>query len=193
MIQNTCEQWCIAKNGGGYTQGGVARVKPCIPCLFMISEVSIRCQKIWRLVYCVYPRIPIPNTPLLVRPQLEYASSVWENSVSNATSIKSNRFSGTLHVSPVMIRPYRRTSSVTAMLQKLQWDSLQQRESCSRVLMLCRIRNGLVAIRAAAYTLNQFPSAPEGSKQDMYRFSVIEAHTVRPSFQVQSGCGTLCQ
>ena len=30
-------------------------------------------------------------------------------------------------------------------------------------------------------TLNQFPSAPEGSKQDMYRFSAIQAHTVFPS------------
>jgi len=42
-------------------------------------------------------------------------------------------------------------------------------------------------------TWNQFPSAPEGLKQDMCRFSVIQAHTVRPSFQVQYDCGTLCQ
>ena len=37
------------------------------------------------------------------------------------------------------------------MLQKLQWDSLQQRRACSMVLMLYRIRNGLIAIPAAAY------------------------------------------
>jgi len=37
-----------------------------VPCLFMITEVSIRCQKkTRRLVYGVYPRIP-PNTPLAV-------------------------------------------------------------------------------------------------------------------------------
>ena len=41
-------------------------------------------------------------------------------------------------------------------------------------------------------TWNQFPSAPEGLKQDMCRFSVIQAHTARP-FQVQYDCGTLCQ
>jgi len=29
-----------------------------VPCLFMIAEVSIRCQKTRRLVYDVYPRIP---------------------------------------------------------------------------------------------------------------------------------------
>ena len=37
-------QWCIAKNGGGYTQTGVAKGLK-VPCLFMITEVSMRCQK----------------------------------------------------------------------------------------------------------------------------------------------------
>ena len=37
-------QWCIAKNGGGYTQRGVAKGLM-VHCLFMITEVSIRCQK----------------------------------------------------------------------------------------------------------------------------------------------------
>ena len=32
-----------------------------VPCLFMITEVSIRCQKTRRLVYAVYPRIPPPQ------------------------------------------------------------------------------------------------------------------------------------
>jgi len=36
-------QWCIAKNGGGYTQTGVAKGLK-VPCLFMIAEVSICCQ-----------------------------------------------------------------------------------------------------------------------------------------------------
>jgi len=37
-------QWCIAKNGCGYMQWGVAKGLK-VPCLFMITEVSIRCQK----------------------------------------------------------------------------------------------------------------------------------------------------
>ena len=41
---NRSNQWCIAKNGGGYTQTGVAKGLK-VPCLFMIAEVSIRCQK----------------------------------------------------------------------------------------------------------------------------------------------------
>jgi len=41
-----CTQWCIAKNGGGYTQKGVVKGLK-VPCLFMIavkktSEVGIR-------------------------------------------------------------------------------------------------------------------------------------------------------
>ena len=77
------------------------------------------------------------------------------------------------------------------MLQKLQWDSFQQRRARSRVLMLYRIRTGFVGIPAAAY-LEPVPSAPEGSKRDICWFSAIQAHTVRHFFQVQSCCGTLC-
>ena len=51
-----CIQWCIAKTGGGYTQTGVAKGLK-VPCLFIITEVSIRCQKKpRRLVYAVYPQ-----------------------------------------------------------------------------------------------------------------------------------------
>jgi len=37
-------QWCIAKNGGGYTQRGVAKGLK-VPRLFMITEVSIAVKK----------------------------------------------------------------------------------------------------------------------------------------------------
>ena len=47
-------------------------------------------------------------------------------------------------------RDHKHTSSVTAMLQKLQWDSLQERRAHSRI-MLYRFRNGLVAIPASTY------------------------------------------
>jgi len=44
VILLAAAQWCIAKNGGGYTQRGAAKGLE-VPCLFMITEVSIRCQK----------------------------------------------------------------------------------------------------------------------------------------------------
>ena len=81
----------------------------------------------------------------LVRPQLEYASTVWDNSIKrNVTKIESVQRSAARFV----CRDYQRTSSVTAMLQSLVWESLQQR-ACSRVLMLYSIPNGLVDIPAA--------------------------------------------
>ena len=43
LSKNGLNQWCIAKNAGGYTQRGVAKGLK-VPCLFMITEVSIRCQ-----------------------------------------------------------------------------------------------------------------------------------------------------
>ena len=52
-------QWCIAKNGGGYTQRGVAKGLK-VHCLFVITEVSIHCQKNPEVGI---RRIP-PNTPL---------------------------------------------------------------------------------------------------------------------------------
>ena len=42
-------------------------------------------------------------------------------------------------------------SSVTTMLQSLGWKSLQQRQAYSRVMMLYRIRNGLVDIPATTF------------------------------------------
>jgi len=37
-------QWCIAKNGGGYTQRGVAKGLK-VACLFMIAEVRVYAVK----------------------------------------------------------------------------------------------------------------------------------------------------
>jgi len=48
-----------AKNGGGYMQRGVAKVLK-VPCLFMITEVSIRCQKKPRGWYTAYTRVYPP-------------------------------------------------------------------------------------------------------------------------------------
>jgi len=59
------------------------------------------------------------------------------------------------------------------MLQKLQWDSLQQRRACNRVLMLYHICNGLVAIPASA-ELNSARAHTRGSKT---RYRQIQCNT----------------
>jgi len=63
-------QWCIAKNEGGYTQTGVAKGLK-VPCLFVIAEVSIRCQKNPGGWYTPYTRVYSPIH------HWTYAASAW--------------------------------------------------------------------------------------------------------------------
>jgi len=79
-----------------------------------------------------------------VRPQLEHASSLFDNTKKQ----KSKLYSEAQPISPARLQMYNHSISVTTVLQKLQWDSLHQRRACSRVLMPYHIRNGLVAIPA---------------------------------------------
>jgi len=59
VLHITNRQWCIAKNGGGYTQRGVAKGLK-VHCLFMITEVSIRCPKKPGGWYTAYTRVYPP-------------------------------------------------------------------------------------------------------------------------------------
>ena len=78
-----------------------------------------------------------------VRPQLEYASSVWvpytQSNINKLESVqrRAARFD---------TGNYNTTSSVTTMLNHLNWDTLQQRCVRAKAIMMYRIINGLVAI-----------------------------------------------
>ena len=80
-----------------------------------------------------------------VRPILEYSSTVWDPYTKDLISQiemvqrRAARF---------VKADYRSQSSVTQMLQSLQWQTLQERRAHSKVIMLYRIVNGLVAIPA---------------------------------------------
>ena len=72
----------------------------------------------------------------LVRPCLEYASSVWDPYqlylISNIEKIQRRAARWTLS-------DYNRYSSVSNMLKQLQWSSLEKRRSDSRLCMFYRI------------------------------------------------------
>ena len=84
----------------------------------------------------------------LVRPILEYASPVWDPHSSNnidkleAVQRRAARFA---------VRDYKRTSSTTEMMAKLQWPILQQRRQDAKLVMMYRISYDLVDIPAAQY------------------------------------------
>ena len=84
----------------------------------------------------------------LVRPKLEYASPIWDSSSKKKV----------LQIEKIQKRAARWTtsdfitrSSVTAMLEKLGWRSLQQRRADARLCLFYRVVYGLVAIPMPEY------------------------------------------
>ena len=113
----------------------------------------------------------------LVRPILEYASTVWDphqvNQISQIEKIqrKSARF---------VTGNYSREASVTTMLENLNWPTLQERRIGARLNMIYKIVNQLVAIQLPSY-IHRRQVASRGSHIhqyiiphstcDMYKFS----------------------
>ena len=79
----------------------------------------------------------------LVRPIVEYASCVWDPRTSKATSkVESVQRSAARYV----MNNYSRRSSVTTMIDELQWKTLQHRRAVSKVTMMYQITNQLIDI-----------------------------------------------
>ena len=80
---------------------------------------------------------------LMIWPIIEYASTIWaphlQNEILKSESIqcKSARF---------VLNDYARLSSVTSMLQKLGWPTLEQRRNNSKIIMLYKIIHNVVHI-----------------------------------------------
>ena len=84
----------------------------------------------------------------LVRPQLEYGSTVWYPH----TTIDINKVEAVQRrAARWASRYYRYTSSGTAMLKDLNWPPLDQRRIDSRLLMMYKVTYDLVAIPASDY------------------------------------------
>ena len=92
----------------------------------------------------------------LVRPQLEYASTVWSphtaSDIQKVVAVKRR-------AARWVYRDYSYTSSVTAMMKDLNWLPLDRRHIDSRLIMLYKVTYDLVAIPASQYlTRNTRPS-----------------------------------
>ena len=81
----------------------------------------------------------------LVRPHLEYCSSVWnpysktQKDKIEAVQRRAARF---------VLHRYDRYDSVTQMMNELQWQNLENRRKTSCLLLLCKTKLNLVAIPA---------------------------------------------
>ena len=79
----------------------------------------------------------------LVRPQLEYCQTVWDpytEEMKNKLEVVQRR------AARFALSDYSPTSSVTGMLNKLQWESLESRRKIARLVMFYKIKNNLVEI-----------------------------------------------
>ena len=92
----------------------------------------------------------------LVRPQLEYALTVWSpHTATNIAKVEAVQHRAARWAT----RDYQRTSSVTQMLKELNWRTLEQRRIDSRLILMYKITYDLVAIPAADYLIpNTRPS-----------------------------------
>ena len=89
------------------------------------------------------PRIKQQSYTTLVRPVLEYSQIVWDPYTSGAV----NRIESVQRrAARFTLSRYRRTSSVTAMLAELNWQSLAERRRVARLTMFYKIHYNLVAI-----------------------------------------------
>ena len=87
----------------------------------------------------------------LVRPVMEYASCVWDpHTQCNINQLELVQRRAALFVKG----DYSRTSSVTAMLSDLQWNTLQQRRMQSKTVMLYTVVHQLVSIPVTPFLIS---------------------------------------
>ena len=86
----------------------------------------------------------------LVPPTLEYAATIWDpHTAHNINRLEMVQRRAARYTTNI----WERQASVTALLQKLGWITLQERRKISRLVMMYKITNGLVAIPVAQYVI----------------------------------------
>lgn len=113
----------------------------------------------------------------LVRPLVEYASSVWDPyTQANIQKLERDQ----RWAARFVMNDYHRHSSVSLMLNTLGWRPLQERRAQARLVMMFRIVNNLVDIPAQQY-LQQTQSVTRGHFQPLY-LPYCRTDTYRQSF-----------
>ncbi len=85
-----------------------------------------------------------------VRPSLEYASTVWSpHTDKNIKKLEAVQRRAARSV----MNDHDRTSSVTAMLHRLKWETLEERRAKSRVMLFYKVVTGLVEVTLPTYII----------------------------------------
>ena len=107
------------------------------------------------------PKAKANTYTTMVRPVLEYASTVWDpNLVQDIQKLEKVQRSASRYV----FNNYeRKPGTVTSLLQTLQWDTLEDRRELSRLAMMYKIENGLVDLNPT-YFYNKADCRTRGNK-----------------------------
>ena len=146
--------------------------------------VTIRNASLAQILHCFYSSSTVPTLTFVLTAWVNWQTRVTrrEQCAIKQGNIVTAKFIARVYSVGIFVqrsaarfawRDHKHTSSVTAMLQKLQWDSLQERRAHSRVIMLYRIRNDLVGIPASTY-LQPVTSHTRGSET---RYRQIQCNT----------------
>ena len=128
----------------------------------------------------------------LVRPRLEYCGSVWDPYTKldiyalERIQRKAARF---------VTGNYKREASVTEMLHKLEWKTLEERRAESRLVFLYKAINNLIAFqedklpKPSSHSTRSSPDSsfiPFHMKKDCYKYSLIPRTT--PEWNLLPAC-----
>ena len=124
---------------------------------------------------------PIKQTAYmaLVRPLLEYSNTVWDpnqKELINKIEMIQKR------AARFTTNTYNRTTSITALIKDLEWDTLQNRRTANRLTVLHKARQGLLALPvdqllqpALRQSRHNHPDSYQiiTCKKDVYKYSYL--------------------
>ena len=107
----------------------------------------------------------------LVRPNMEYATTAWSpHTKKDINKLENVQRSAARFVS----NDYRRTSSVTSMILKVGWQTLQARRRLSDLAMFYKIQHGFVNI---SFPTAVAPSYTATRQNHEHKYMAIQANT----------------
>ena len=104
---------------------------------FIKRNIKIKSPKVREMAY-----------QTLVRPELEYASAIWDpHTKENAHKIEMVQRCAARWTT----NDFARMTSITSLLHQLDWQTLEERRSVAHLCLFCKVANDLVAVPRPNY------------------------------------------
>ena len=128
---------------------------------FLRRNLKISSRKVKEAAYKSY-----------VRPILEYAVTVWDTHTQEAiTKLEAVQ----RRAARFVMRRYRNTSSVSAMIHDLHWASLEERRRIARLTILFKIQHNLICLDSLKTKLHPLP--PRRRRGHSHQLTIPHCHT----------------